>query len=345
MPKVAYEELKSFGRRLLGGLGFAEADADYIAETSTLTQAGGVQTHGSVLLSAIESQCGKLIDAKAQPLVVRELPAMALLDGNGAAGAVCMRLAVELGRAKARQVGSAVICARNTTWIGGLGGYIVPLARDGFFVQLSAQSSKCQDTAPAGGIDPCFSTNPIAFAWPAADQVAVADFSTAVMSMGKVTTLARAGKTAHCPVFLEKDGQLSDDPNVMLGGGAMLPAGGDCDGHKGYAMAFWIEALTAMAGGNCNDPQLEQRQSFTLTVIWADAFGNTDWLRSEMARMAGRIRNVRPRPGHGPVRLPGERFFAAVEKSRRDGVELSEPLLASLNKAAAKAGCPALAGG
>jgi LDH2 family malate/lactate/ureidoglycolate dehydrogenase len=342
MPKVSYDELVSFGRRLLGKLGFADDDARYIAETAALTQAGGVQTHGAVLLSAIESQCGTMIDPKAQPKIVRDLPAMALLDGAGVAGAVCMRQAVELAKAKARKAGAAVVAARNTSWVAALGAWLVPLAREGFVAQLVAQSSKCQDAAPAGGIEACFSTNPMALAWPGDGEPIVADFSTAAMSMGKVNTLAKSGKKSHQPAFLDKDGKLTDDPNVVLGGGAMLPGGGDFDGHKGYALAFWIEALTAMLGGNCNNPDADQRQSFTLTLLWAEAFGNADWLRSEMRRMAGRIHATRPRPGHGPVRLPGERFLTQAERSKREGVELSDQLLAGLNKAAERRGAAPL---
>ncbi len=343
MPKVSYDELVAFGRRLLGKLGFADEDARYIADAAALTQAGGVQTHGAVLLSAIESQCGTVIDPKARAKVVRDLPAMAVLDGTGVAGAVCMRQAVELARGKARQVGAAVVTARNTSWVAALGTWLLPLASEGFLAQLFAQSSKCQDAAPAGGIQACFSTNPMALAWPGDGQPIFADFSTAAMSMGKLNTLARSGRKSHQPAFLDKSGRLTDDPKVVLDGGAMLPAGGDFDGHKGYALAFWIEALTAMAGGSCNNPQADQRQSFTLTLLSAEAFGNADWLRSEMRRMAARIHGTTPRPGHGPVRLPGERFLAQADRSRREGVELSEQLLAGLNKAAERRGVQPLA--
>jgi L-lactate dehydrogenase len=287
-----------------------------------------------VLLTSIESQCGSIIDPKARPKVLREMPGMALIDGEGVAGPVCVRLAGDLARGKAAQTGIAIVSVRNTSWIAALGAYLVPLAREGFFAQLMAQSCKCMDAVPPGGIDACFSTNPMALAFPTAADPVVADFSTATMAMGRVGVLAKSGKKAAFPVFLTKGGELTDDPNAVLQGGAMLPAGGDADGHKGYALALWIEALTAMAGGSCNNPDAEQRQSFTLTLMAPDALGTGDWYRSEMSRLSGRIRSGRRRPGVDAIRLPGERLQAEVERARKGGVEVSAALLASLTAAA-----------
>ncbi|MDD4889683.1 MAG: Ldh family oxidoreductase [Phycisphaerae bacterium] len=343
MPRVQYNDLIDFGYRLLSKLGFAEDDSLYITENAAFTQAGGVQTHGAVLLANIESQCGSSIDPKHRPKVEREQAGMALIDGQGAAGPVCMRLAVELATRKARETGVAVVSVRNTTWIAGLGAYLAPLAREGFFAQLLAQSSKCLDAAPAGGVDACFSTNPMAIAFPTDADPVVADFSTAAMSMGKANTLAKAGRKSNQPVFFTKAGELTDDPKAVIDGGAMLPAGGDFDGHKGYALAFWIEALTAMAGGSCNNPAGEQRQSFTLIVIWGEAFGNMDWVRSEMHRMTARIHATRPRPGVKSVRLPGERLQTQAARSRTEGVDIADSLLATLNAAAERRGVKPLA--
>jgi L-lactate dehydrogenase len=343
MPKVSFEELIAFGTRLLEKQGFDPDDARYIAETSASTEATGVHTHGAVLLAAISGQVGSGIDPAARPQVVKEKSATALLDGNGAAGGVCMRLAVELARKKAAGNGCAVISVRNTTWVGGLGGWILPLAAQGLFAQLLAQSSKCQDSAPTGGIDACFSTNPVAMAFPADSGPALTDFSTAVMSMGKVNTLKKAGKKAPQPVFFTKEGELTDDPQAMIDGGSMLTAGGDLDGHKGYGLALWIEALTAMAGGNCNNPELDQRQSFTLIVLDPAAFEGGEHYVKEMARFAARIRGVRRRPGVDEVRLPGERALRQLAESRKSGVEMPAELLANLNAVAEKNGVAPLA--
>jgi LDH2 family malate/lactate/ureidoglycolate dehydrogenase len=336
MPKVSFEELVDFGTRLLSAAGLPAEDAAFIAETASTTQAAGVQTHGAVLLAAINGQVGDGVDPAAKPEIVNERSATALIDGKRASGGQCMRLAVELARKKAAECGCATIAVRNTSWIGGLGSWILPLAKDGFFAQVLAQSNQCQDSTPVGGIDPCFSTNPIAMVFPTDTDPVMADFSTAVMSMGKVNTLKRAGKKAPQPVFFTKEGELTDDPQAMIDGGSMLTAGGDLDGHKGYAFALWIEGLTAMAGGSCNNPDVPQSQCFTLMVIDPKAFGDADHYNAELKRFTARIRSGRRRPGVTEIRLPGERAQKQIAESMKSGVFLSDDLFANLNAAAEK---------
>jgi LDH2 family malate/lactate/ureidoglycolate dehydrogenase len=342
MPKTTFENLVSFSSSLLRSKGFAAEDADFIAEASAVTQAAGIGTHGSVLLGYLCSCLGKQITPGSQPKIVKEKTATALIDGTGTAGSQCLRLALELGRSKARECGCALISVRNTTWIGGLGSYLLPLAREGFLVQLLAQSSACQDSAPVGGIDPCFSTNPMAMAFPTGGDPVVGDFSTSVMSMGKVNNLVSQGQRASQKVFITPAGELTDDPQALLDGGAMLNAGGELDGHKGYTLALWIEALTAMAGGSCNNPERDQHQSFTLIVIDPEAFEGSQYYTTEVQRMCKRTTGGRRREGVQEIRLPGQRMQEQISRSMTDGVEISTQLLESLNALAKTEGLDAL---
>ncbi len=156
--------------------------------------------------------------------------------------------------------------------------------------------------------------------------------------MGKVGQLAAKGERTAEKAFYDKTGALTDDPKAVRDGGGMLPWGQQLTGHKGYAFAFWCEALTAMAGGWCNDPSREQRQSFNLTVIDPEAFAGLDYYRREMERFVGWVRSSRPAPGVDKVRLPGERMFQHIAESKKTGVELSQGLFDRLNETAAKNG-------
>ena len=343
MPRVSVNDLVDFGVRLLVKKGVPESGARFLAETAARTEAMGVSTHGAVLLAAADAGIEGGLDPAAQPQVIAEKGSTALIDANFGLGPVAMKLAVELAVKKAAEHGVAMIAVRNASWVAGLGGYLLPLAREGFFAQLWAQSSQCQDSAPVGGSQPRFSTNPVALAFPAPDGPVVADFSTAIMSMGKVNTLARTGKKAPAPVFFTKEGQLTDDPNAMIDDGAMFTAGGDLDGHKGYALALWSEALTAMAGGSCNHPGRPQRQCFNLTVIDPRAFGEGDYYRQEMQRFVKRVKSSRLREGFKEIRLPGERALRQLSDSEKNGIDMAADLVEKLNAIAEKNGVEPLA--
>ena len=153
MPRVAMQELKDLGAQILMCKGMGEDDARYIADVAVTTEAGGVHTHGVVMFASLAGALGDKYDPAREPAVIKEKGATALIDCEGCVSHLAMRRASDLARAKAREHGIAMIAIRNGSWVGGLGAFVLPLARDGFLVQLWAQSRACKDSAPFGGID------------------------------------------------------------------------------------------------------------------------------------------------------------------------------------------------
>jgi len=338
MAKIALDDLKEFGAKLLVKKGMSEDDARYVANIAVTTEAAGVHTHGVVILGYLEQMLGDRWDPTKDPAVIKEKGATALIDCEGCVSHLAMRKASGLAVKKAREHGVAMIAIRNGTWMGGLGSFVLPLVRQGFFVQLWAQSRACKDSAPYGGVDARFSTNPVGIGFPTGGEPVIADFSTAIMSMGKATRLAKQGKKAPEPCFFDKDGNVTDDPKKMKDGGAMFLMGGDLNGHKGQAFAMWAEALTAMAGGKTNNPELEQRQTINLTVIDPEAFEGTGYYVQEMDRFVGHIKTSRLREGVHEIRLPGERFLRQLAESEKSGVDVDPDMLETLNGLAEKHG-------
>ena len=343
MRWVAKETLVDFGVQLLTGKGVPEENARFIADVVVDTEAFGVTTHGLVQFSYLARQLGKDMDPEAEPVVVSEKVACAVIDGNGACGQLAMRLAGELAVTKARECGVAMVGVRNSFWIGALGIYLIPLAQEGFFAQLWAQTSTCKDCAPVGGIDAKFSTNPVAVAFPAVGDPVVADFSTAAVSMGKVGRMVRLGKKAEEPIFMDARGNLTTDPGVVRDGGSILFVGQRLLGHKGYALSLWCEALTAMAGGNSNNPDAPTRQCFNLTVIDPEAFAGRDYYEAEMQRFVAHMKASRRLPGIEAIRLPGERGFGSLRQAEERGIPLEDGVLEGLNKLARESGIPQVA--
>ncbi len=342
MPDIPVCNLIDFGMRLLIRRGVPAGDAQYIAEVAVTAEAMGVTTHGLVQLTSLESQIGKGVDPTKQPRIVKDHGAVALIDGDGAIGQIAMRMAGQLGMKKAKQHGVAMIGVGSTSWIAALGVYLIPLAKEGFLAQVWCQSSQCQDCAPIGGIDPRLSTNPIALAFPTGGDPIVADFSTAAVSMGRTSRLAKAGQKAPYPIFMDDAGKITSDPTVMVDakgtrkGGSILFWGGESEGHKGYALSLWCEAMTAMAGGRTNDPDAPQRQSFSLLVIDSEAFAGREYFEGQIQHLIQWLRTSRNRPGHNKIRLPGERGLESLRQAEKHGVPVDEAVLARLNALAAK---------
>jgi LDH2 family malate/lactate/ureidoglycolate dehydrogenase len=263
-----------------------------------------------------------------------------VIEGHNGIGQIALHRAVQFALENVQKYGTVTVAGRNVSWLGALGIYLIPLAERGFLAQLWAQTANCRDCAPWGGIDARFSTNPVALAFPTGGDPVIADFSTAAMSVGKASQLQRAGRKAPERVFLDKQGRLTDDPNVMRDGGTMLFLGGEHFGYKGYALSLWCEAMTALAGGHCNNPDSPQRQSFCLTAVMPEAFAGRGHYDEEMRRFIAHVRSSRLREGFDAIRLPGERGYRALREARQRGVPVDDARLAQLQSLAGKLGVP-----
>lgn len=349
MPTISMKNLVDFGTRFLVRRGVPLRDAQYIAEVAVTAEAMGITTHGLVQLTSLEGGIGASIDPAKQPRIVKSKGASALIDGDGAIGQIAMRAATQIAAAKAKEHGVAFVGVGNTSWIAALSVYLIPLAKEGMLAQVWCQSSQCQDCAPVGGIDPRLSTNPIALAFPTGGDPVVADFSTAAVSMGRTSRLARAGQKAQHPIFMDENGEITNDPTVMVSekgarrGGSILFWGGQSEGHKGYAMSLWCEAMTALAGGRTNDPQSPSRQSFSLMVLDPDCFAGREYFEGQIKHLIGWLQSSRVRPGHDKIRLPGERGQQSLRQAEKNGVPVDEKVLAQFEELAGKYEIPGIA--
>ena len=334
MKRFSMDELVNFGVKFMTERGVPEATASYVATVIVETEAFRQSTHGLAQYQVINTSLGTVIDPKAEPKIVRDLGAIALLDGERCLGNLAMKHAKERAVEKAREYGIGFVAVRNTEWIGALGMHLISIAQEGLLAQAWAQTSTCEDSAPYGGTDPRFSTNPVAVAFPTEGNPALADFSTATMSMGATHALIQKGQRTSTPRFLDQSGNPSDDPCVIYNGGTLMFVGGEVEGYKGYALSLFNEALTALAGGSANNPKAPSYQSFALMVLDPAAFAGPEYYLEEMNRFVEHVKSSRIRPGFDEVRLPGERGFVALEDCRVHGIPLDDDKLHMLRKIA-----------
>ncbi|MFC1461235.1 Ldh family oxidoreductase, partial [Verrucomicrobiota bacterium] len=100
-------------------------------------------------------------------------------------------------------------------------------------------------------------------------------------------------------------------------------------------LSLFNEALTVLAGGSANNPELPGHQSLALMVLDPAAFAGPEYYLKEMKRFMAHVRSSRSRSGSEGIRLPGERGFAALADSRVNGISLDNDKLAMLRKIAA----------
>ena len=136
--RISIEQLTRFASRCFQQTGVAPSTADEVSTALVTTDAMGVFTHGTKLLSGyIKKLQGGGYVATAQPRIERQGPGWAIIDGQSALGQVCSLFAVRTAIQKAKEVGIAYVGLRNSGHIGAAGYFASLAARAGLIAMIT----------------------------------------------------------------------------------------------------------------------------------------------------------------------------------------------------------------
>ena len=182
--------------------------------------------------------------------------------------------------------------------------------------------------APAGGAKGVFGTNPIAFACPLPQRPAiVVDLSLSKVARGNILAAKQKGEPIPDGWALDAQGRPTTDPAAALAG-TMLPLGD----AKGTALALMVELLAAgLTGANFAadassflDAKGPPPGTGQLLIAFDPSVFGGDGTLDHFAALAAAIE---AQPG---ARLPGTRRRDLRAKAEREGLSVSEPLLAEI---------------
>jgi L-lactate dehydrogenase len=140
---------------------------------------------------------------------------------------------------------------------------------------------------------------------------------------------------------LDANGEPTDDPGALYANppGTLLPTGGVDHGHKGYAFALLVEALTGgLAAHGRADPKEGWGATVLVQLFDPRCFGGEDEFRRQTEHVAATCRATPPRRGFERVRLPGEAGLARRRDQLANGVALHGSILPALKPWAEKFG-------
>ena len=260
------------------------------------------------------------MDGRAQPRIVSERPAAALVDGCNALGPYTAAFAVDLCCRKAREVGAACVAVRGSNHFSAASCYAERAAAQGCAAIVCSNSDA--GMAPAGALGPLLGTNPIAIAAPGPDDVGVPslDMATSVVALGKVRAAQLAGEAIPAGWATGPDGAETFDPGTALAG-SLLPMAA----HKGFALAFMLDVLAGCLPGARISPEIpgepddpEQQGTGHLVVAFdVSAYSSRDAYEQRLRALARTVHEAGRAPGFAPFLIPGER--EAAVRRERDG--------------------------
>jgi LDH2 family malate/lactate/ureidoglycolate dehydrogenase len=343
-PRYRASELCTFGRALLVHAGLAGDRAQDVAEVLVEADLLGHTTHGLDMLARyLQSLADGKMAREGEPSVLRDRGAALTWDGHYLPGPWLMRRAIAAARARLADHPVVTMAVRRSHHIGCLQAYLEPVARDGLVIVLTCSDPSGAGVAPHGAVASAITPNPIAAGFPTDDGPVLMDVSMSTTTNAMTKRLADEGGRLPGPWLVDGGGRPTDDPLALAGPrpGAILPLGGIELGHKGFALALLVEALTSgLAGHGRAEAPKSWGASVFLQLLDPAAFGGRDGFVREMAATAAACRTAAVAPGRPPVRLPGDGALARKLEQLRGGVALHPSALASLRPWAERAGVP-----
>lgn len=313
MGKITLENLKAFCQAALEKEGMKKEYAATVAEVLSETDAFGTNSHGTKNLhNYIKKFRVGGIDINAEPEIVSEGPAFAVIDANKALGMIPSVQAMELACKKAETAGIGIVTVRNSSHFGAAGYYANIAAKKGM-IGLSMSNVDPNMTAP-GARGMLLGNNPFAYAAPAGTTPSVfLDIAMSNVASLKVVQARKDGREIPPTWIVDKDGLPTTDPSHYPEEGAMQPMAA----HKGYGLAIMVDLLTGILSGGCTsmggdivswcfEMEKPNRVCHTFIAINPKLFLGKEGITDRVESMAKTLREAPKAKGTERIYTPGE---------------------------------------
>lgn len=332
--RVALERVKEVVVHLLKGLNATEEEASLVAESLTMAEMRGIDTHGLYYLKLLADRVeAGMLDLPTRLRVVKEAGTIALIDGGNGIGQLAAHRAMRISIEKALRFGTGCTLVRNTNHIGILAFYTRLAAEEGM-VGI-AMCNSAPSMAPWGGAEAFFGTNPMSIAVPGGleEPPIILDMSSSVVARGKIRRAQRLKEGIPLGWALDEAGRPTTDPEAAMKG-TLLPFGGP----KGYGLAFMIDVLSGMLSGSQYGPRVRTFHQLMgptgvgalLLAINIEKFMPLGEFRKLMHSYTASIRNSKRAKGVPRIFLPGEIELEKEKESLKQGIEVNPEVAAAI---------------
>jgi LDH2 family malate/lactate/ureidoglycolate dehydrogenase len=253
--------------------------------------------------------------------IVKESPALALVDGHNGLGSVVAQKSMELAVQKAKGSGIGTVIVRNSTHFGSAA---VParlaLAQDCIGI---AMTNAGPEMAPWGAASGVVGTNPWGIVAPTGgDFPVVLDIALTTAGKGMMRWYEREGRKMPLDWALTPEGNETDDPSAAMQG-FLLGIGQ----HKGYGLSMMTDVITGVISGGAfglapyaNPAKQDVAHTFiALDIAW---FMPVSEFKARIDEFIRQIKAAKLRPGFSEILIPGEVDYRREQEYRRDGAKL-----------------------
>lgn len=328
LSRYTSQSLRAFSLEALELAGLPSEGARILTEVQLESSLRGQATHniGDVPRYAKRLASG-VLNASPNMTVNDTSPISATVDGDNAPGQWVATVAIDKAISLAGRSGAGLVSVRRSNHFGAAGHYAWRASQAGL-IGLCFTNGPVM-LAPTGGVTPLFGNNPIAVGLPCGERdPVVLDIAMSTATRGKIGLTLAEGEPLQPGWILDELG-ISSTRLEDLAAGLAVPIGG----HKGYGLAFAIEALAGALSGagycrdhdrtaNANPAALDIGHLFI--AFNPELFMARDQYEGRLADIVRQVKSSELAQGSSEIFVPGEIELAARRDNLRRGVLLPE---------------------
>lgn len=306
--------------------GFTADEAEDAARFCDLASTHGIRTHNGIKALHLDEHFGSKAGGCVPGAQIEEVPsrfaASKVWNANRKLGQSSAFRAMEEAIKLADEYGIGQVSVDNAFHYLWGGGYVMDAAKRGYIAYTNCTAALAE-VVPFGGKFPTLGTNPHSWGFPTQAAIGfpiVVDWATSTVAMGRVQQFKREGGTLPPNAAIDKDGNMTTDPNEAV---ALMPFGA----HKGYGLALINELVAALIGGSlptirCRTAAPEEKKTpcFYFQVIHPDALSSGAFAcgRDQNSNLKAVIEDIL---GHGNEKcmLPGQPEARAAAATKNAG--------------------------
>jgi len=352
MAYETFERMEKFMTLAFVAAGVPQADAAICAAVLIESDKRGIDSHGVGRFKPV--YIDRIKDGIQFPVtnfeVVREGPTTAVVDGHDGMGHVIGYKSMEMAIAKAKQYGTGMVAARNSTHFG-IAGYYAIMAADAGMIGITGTNAR-PSIAPTFGVENMLGTNPLTFGLPTDEDFPfVIDCATSITQRGKIEHYARIGKKMPEGWVIDHQGKPVTDPDVALdgfatGACALAPLGGigdDLAGYKGFGYATLVEILSAslqsgiflkaLNGFDKDGTRRPHHLGHFFIAIDIEAFVGLDEFKKTTGEILRELRSSERGAHEERIFTAGEKEYLAYQERKVNGIPMNDAVRKSLQQA------------
>ncbi|MDC0596903.1 Ldh family oxidoreductase [Candidatus Pseudothioglobus singularis] len=349
---VSHKDLNTFCKKILIRSGIPENDAVVASNVLIEADLRGYSSHGvarlPVYLELIEN--GRI---NKSPLVHESKrtknKAVGNVNGDNGLGLIVAHRSMEIAIKKAKSHGIGCVAVSHSNHYG-IAQYASLMATKKNMVGISmTNTSAC--VSHNNGKGRLLGTNPMAITLPYKNKPFISDFSSPVVSYGKLQIAQFENKNIPDGWAIDSNGNNSNDPYIIEKSGTLLPLGSDV-GHsdyKGMCLGVSIDALCSLLSGaaflsfvphfvaisshikNLDENISSRGSGHFFIAIDIDAFREYEDYQKDIEVFINTIKSTEPRNKSDKVYYPGEIDHLNRKKHIKNGIPIYHEILKNLD--------------